>query len=89
MTDLTPEALDERRRNRTRIGLPNDDTAPELAEPAPEPTSERRHSRGFPIRNVRLPDAEWARVTGEAERTGTTASAVIRDALDAYLDRRP
>lgn len=58
--------------------------------PAPEqPTGERRHSRGYPLRNFRAPDSEWQRVTDEADRTGRTRSDVVRAAIDAYLDRRP
>lgn len=38
-----------------------------------------------PMRTLRLSDEEWRRVVDEAEQRGTTASAVIREALGEYL----
>lgn len=56
---------------------------------AREERTERLYSRGTPVRNLRLDDDRWAAVQAEAAATGSTASDVIRSALDAYLDRRP
>jgi predicted transcriptional regulator len=57
--------------------------------PPPAEPNARLYSRGTPVRNVRLDDDRWAAITERAARTGSTASDVMRDALDAYLDRRP
>lgn len=62
--------------------------SPEVARAATERT-ERLYSRGNPVRNVRLDDGRWTAITDLAARTGRTASDVMRDALDGYLDRRP
>jgi hypothetical protein len=63
-------------------------TTPPPAEQAAEPAG-RLYSRGTPVRNVRLDDARWAAINAAAAAAGTSASVVMRDALDAYLDRRP
>lgn len=51
-------------------------------------SSDRPHSRGLPVRNVRLDDERWTRITTEAARTNATASDVIRAALDTYLGQQ-
>lgn len=58
-------------------------------DPEPRPTEPRLYARGTPVRNLRLDDTRWTAVQNEATRTGSTASDVIRAALDGYLDRRP
>ena len=42
-----------------------------------------------PVRTVRIADPLWDAVTEEAQRNGVPVAAVVRDALDTYLDRRP
>jgi len=37
------------------------------------------------MRGIRVDDTRWARVTAHAATHAKSASAVVRDALDAYL----
>ena len=57
-----------------------------MTDPALPDVTAHRAARGTPVRNVRLTDDTWARVTAAAAATGSTASDVIRAALDALLD---
>lgn len=47
------------------------------------------HLRGEPVRTVRIADHLWTAATERAKTDGIPVSALIRDALDSYLDRRP
>lgn len=68
---------------------PNRERETDMSTDTPTPHERRLYARGTPVRNLRLDETRWAAVQDEAARTGSTASDVMRDALDAYLDRRP
>lgn len=57
----------------------------QTAEQGPIPS----HLRGEPVRTVRIADRLWTATTERAKHDGIPVSALIRDALDTYLDRRP
>ena len=46
-------------------------------------------SKGTPLRSIRVPDALWASALEQAERDGTTITAVLVEALRTFITPPP